>query len=68
MFDGEVGSLNKRKVSLRGKSGREDSAKDTVCECVCTLSNGCYLLQVFFSIVISLSLVNTVMPESSIDE
>eukprot|EP01084_Bolivina_argentea_P119885 212537_1 len=30
MFDGEVGSLNKRKVSLRGKSGREGSAKDTI--------------------------------------
>ncbi len=34
MFDGKVGSLNKRKVSLRGKSGREGSAKDAVCDCV----------------------------------
>ncbi len=30
MFDGEVGSSAKRKVSLRGKSGREGSAKDTI--------------------------------------
>ncbi len=49
MFDGEVGSLNKRKVSLRGKSGREGSAKDTVCVYYVLLSVGRrYLVHVYF--------------------
>ncbi len=56
MFDGEVGSLNKRKVSLRGKSGREGSAKDTVCVCVlCTTLCWTTLPSAWFFFFLSLS-------------